>query len=92
MSFFDLLIASIFSIYSRSRRRLWRKGEQSGHRQRIAELRLDCDGDVVLYAVEPHGGVACHTGRESCFYRQLQGDAWEAVDPVLEDPELVYRK
>jgi phosphoribosyl-AMP cyclohydrolase len=77
--------------WSRSRARLWRKGEESGHRQRIAEIRLDCDGDVVLYAVEQDGGIACHTGRESCFYRRLEGSAWEIVDPVLKDPELIYR-
>ena len=78
--------------WSRSRQRLWRKGEQSGHGQRIAEIRLDCDADVVLYAVEQTDGIACHTGRASCFYRRLARDAWEAVDPVLSDPELVYRK
>ena len=77
--------------WSRSRARLWRKGEESGHRQRIAEIRLDCDGDVVLYAVEQAGGIACHTGRESCFYRRLEGSVWEVVDPVLKDPELIYR-
>lgn len=85
--------ASGHAVYwSRSRSRLWRKGEESGHRQRIAEIRLDCDGDVVLYAVEQTGGIACHTGRESCFYRRLAGDAWQEVDPVLKDPELIYRK
>jgi phosphoribosyl-AMP cyclohydrolase len=78
--------------WSRSRGRLWRKGEESGHRQQIAEIRLDCDGDVVLYAVEQAGGIACHTGRESCFFRRLDGDAWRTVDPVLKDPELIYRK
>ena len=78
--------------FSRSRGRLWRKGEESGHRQVVAELRLDCDGDVVLYAVSQAGGIACHTGRESCFYRRLQDGGWQAVDPVLKDPELIYRK
>jgi phosphoribosyl-AMP cyclohydrolase len=78
--------------WSRSRGRLWRKGEESGHTQRVAEVRLDCDGDVVLYAVTSAGGVACHTGRASCFYRRLAGGAWQIVDPVLQDPELVYRK
>jgi len=78
--------------WSRSRGRLWRKGEESGHRQQIAEIRLDCDGDVVLYAVEQAGGIACHTGRESCFFRRLDGDDWQTVDPVLKDPELIYRK
>lgn len=78
--------------FSRSRTRLWRKGEESGHRQRVLELRLDCDGDVVLYVVEQEGGIACHTGRESCFYRLLRDGQWQAVDPVLEDPERIYRK
>jgi phosphoribosyl-AMP cyclohydrolase len=78
--------------WSRSRGRLWRKGEESGHRQVVRELRLDCDGDVVLYAVEQAGGIACHTGRESCFYRRLDGHDWTVVDPVLKDPELIYRK
>jgi phosphoribosyl-AMP cyclohydrolase len=78
--------------YSRSRARLWRKGEESGHRQRVTEVRLDCDGDVVLYVVEQAGGIACHTGRASCFYRRLADDEWRIVDPVLVDPELIYRK
>jgi phosphoribosyl-AMP cyclohydrolase len=78
--------------WSRSRGRLWRKGEESGHRQRVAEIRLDCDGDVVMYAVEQEGGIACHTGRESCFFRRLDDGTWQAVDPVLKDPELIYRK
>jgi phosphoribosyl-AMP cyclohydrolase len=78
--------------FSRSRGRLWRKGEESGHRQAVRELRLDCDGDVVLYAVDQAGGIACHTGRESCFFRRLEGDGWTVVDPVLKDPELIYRK
>jgi phosphoribosyl-AMP cyclohydrolase len=85
--------ASGHAVYwSRSRKRLWRKGEESGHRQRVAEVRLDCDGDAVLYAVEQVGGIACHTGRESCFYQRLEGGRWVAVDPVLKDPELIYRK
>lgn len=78
--------------WSRSRRRLWRKGEESGHVQTVEEIRLDCDGDVVLYAVTQAGGIACHTGRESCFFRRLDGERWTAVDPVLQDPELIYRK
>lgn len=78
--------------WSRSRRRLWRKGEESGHTQRVREIRLDCDGDVVLYAVEQTGGIACHTGRASCFYRRLDGEQWQAVDPVLKDPELMVGK
>ena len=76
--------------WSRSRKRLWRKGEESGHRQKVVEIRLDCDGDVVLYAVEQTGGIACHTGRESCFFRRLDGEQWQTVDPVLKDPELMY--
>jgi phosphoribosyl-AMP cyclohydrolase len=78
--------------YSRSRAKLWRKGEESGHRQQVKEMRLDCDGDVILYRVEQGGGIACHTGRESCFFRSLDGDSWRAVDPVLKDPDLIYRK
>jgi phosphoribosyl-AMP cyclohydrolase len=78
--------------WSRSRARLWRKGEESGHTQQVREIRLDCDGDVVLYAVEQAGGIACHTGRASCFFRRLANDRWETVDPVLQDPELIYRK
>ena len=78
--------------WSRSRKRLWRKGEESGHDQRIAEIRLDCDGDVVLYAVEQTGGIACHTGRQSCFFRRLDGERWQIVEPVLKDPESMYGK
>lgn len=86
-------VASGQAVYfSRSRQRLWRKGEESGHRQRVTEVRLDCDGDVVLYRVEQAGGIACHTGRESCFYRVLRDGQWETVDPVLKDPELIYRR
>jgi phosphoribosyl-AMP cyclohydrolase len=81
--------------WSRSRKRLWRKGEESGHVQQVRELRLDCDGDVILLKVEQVGGIACHTGRASCFYRRLDGTAglatWIAVDPVLKDPELIYK-
>ena len=78
--------------WSRSRGRLWRKGEESGHTQQVREMRLDCDGDVVLYAVEQTGGIACHTGRASCFFRRLAGERWQTVDPVLQDPELIYRR
>ena len=78
--------------WSRSRRRLWRKGEQSGHVQRVQELRLDCDADVVLLKVEQVGGIACHTGRESCFFRKLENGSWVSVDPVLKDPALIYKK
>lgn len=77
--------------WSRSRGKLWRKGEESGHAQQVREIRLDCDGDVVLLAVEQAGGMACHTGRLSCFFSRLEGSRWVAVDPVLKDPELIYR-
>lgn len=78
--------------WSRSRRRLWRKGEESGHFQRVRSIRTDCDGDVLLLAIEQVGGIACHTGRESCFFHQLDGSAWVAVDPVLKDPKDIYTK
>lgn len=77
--------------WSRSRGRLWRKGEESGHVQSVRELRLDCDGDVVLLKVEQSGGIACHTGRHSCFFRRLEDGRWVVVDPVLKDPESIYR-
>ena len=77
--------------WSRSRGRLWRKGEESGHAQRVRELRLDCDGDVVLLQVEQEGGIACHTGRESCFFSRLVDGRWVPVDPVLKDPETIYK-
>jgi len=76
--------------WSRSRAMLWHKGEQSGHVQRVREVRLDCDGDAILLVVEPQGGVACHTGRERCFYRRLHDGEWQTVDPVIEDPATVY--
>lgn len=89
----ELTAAGATAVYwSRSRGRLWHKGEESGHRQSVREIRLDCDGDVVLYLVEQSGGIACHTGRESCFFRRLHGDRWQIVEPVLRDPELIYRK
>jgi len=78
--------------WSRSRRRLWKKGEQSGHLQRVAEIRLDCDGDSLLLKVEQKGGIACHTGRRSCFYQVLRGGRWESVDPVLQSPETIYKE
>ena len=76
--------------WSRSRGRLWRKGEDSGHAQKVRGIRLDCDNDVILIEVEQAGGIACHTGRHSCFYRRLQGGSWVVVDPVLKDPEAIY--
>ena len=81
--------------WSRSRQRLWHKGEESGHFQQVHEIRVDCDADVVLLKVSQLGsapGIACHTGRHSCFYRRLEGGQWRAVDPVLEDPEQIYKK
>ena len=82
--------------WSRSRKKLWRKGEESGHVQVIKDIRLDCDNDVILLAVEQVGGIACHTGRERCFYKQLQGgdtDAarWVEVEPVVKDPSTIYK-
>lgn len=76
--------------WSRSRNKLWHKGETSGHIQKLHEIRLDCDEDVIVLQVEQLGGIACHTGRESCFYRVLKGDQWQAVDPVLKDPSEIY--
>jgi phosphoribosyl-AMP cyclohydrolase len=78
--------------WSRSRGKLWHKGEESGHTQKIVEIRFDCDKDVILLKVEQCGGIACHTGRESCFYRQLQGDKWVEVEPVIKDPKQIYAK
>jgi phosphoribosyl-AMP cyclohydrolase len=80
--------------WSRSRNRLWRKGEESGHVQKVHEVRLDCDQDVVLLKVTQLGhepGIACHTGRHSCFFERLENGAWHAVDPVLKDPERIYK-
>ena len=76
--------------WSRSRDKLWRKGEESGHEQRVHDIRLDCDNDVILLTVEKIGGIACHTGRHHCFFQQLQGDAWVSVDPVIKDPARIY--
>jgi phosphoribosyl-AMP cyclohydrolase len=83
--------------YSRSRRRLWHKGEESGHVQKVRELRLDCDNDVVLLKVEQLGAgagadaIACHTGRHSCFFQLLKDGAWQSIEPVLKDPERIYK-
>lgn len=76
--------------WSRSRKRLWRKGEESGHVQKVRSIRLDCDEDVILLEVEQIGGIACHTGRHNCFFRRLEGDQWIEVDPVLKDPGEIY--
>ncbi|MBT8116784.1 MAG: phosphoribosyl-AMP cyclohydrolase [Gammaproteobacteria bacterium] len=78
--------------WSRSRGKLWRKGEESGHQQRVSEIRLDCDNDVIVLQVEQAGGIACHTGRRSCFYQRLDNERWVAVDPVLKDPQRIYSK
>jgi phosphoribosyl-AMP cyclohydrolase len=81
--------------FSRSRQRLWRKGEESGHVQQVHEVRLDCDGDVILLKVTQGGGIACHTGRAACFFRKLDGAgaerAWQTTDAVLKDPESIYK-
>ena len=76
--------------WSRSRKKLWRKGEESGHVQQIKELRLDCDSDVIVMQIEQLGGIACHTGRESCFYRVLENGDWKSVDTVIKDPKDIY--
>lgn len=77
--------------WSRSRKKLWHKGEESGHIQKVVELRLDCDEDVLLLKVEQAGGIACHTGRRSCFFHRLEGGQWVAVEPVLKDPHEIYK-
>lgn len=77
--------------FSRSRQRLWHKGEQSGHVQKVLEIRLDCDGDVLLLEVEQLGGIACHTGRHNCFFNRLDDGEWAVVEPVVKNPEEIYR-
>ena len=77
--------------WSRSRGRLWRKGEESGHTQKMLELRVDCDKDVVLLKIEQVGGIACHTGRRSCFFTRLETSGWQDVEPVLKDPKEIYK-
>jgi phosphoribosyl-AMP cyclohydrolase len=77
--------------WSRSRGRLWHKGEESGHTQRVLELRVDCDKDVVLMKIEQIGGIACHTGRRSCFFNRLETSGWQDVEPVLKDPKEIYK-
>lgn len=95
----NLTVNEGFAVYwSRSRKKIWRKGEESGHRQRIIAIRLDCDADVILLEVEQIGGIACHTGRHHCFFRQLSApDAsmrreWVSIDPVIKAPTEIYRK
>lgn len=77
--------------WSRSRNRLWRKGEESGHVQKINEIRLDCDEDVILLKIEQVGGIACHTGRHSCFFKKLENENWLVDQPVIKDPEEIYK-
>lgn len=78
--------------WSRSRKKLWHKGEESGHVQKVKEIRLDCDGDVILMQIEQAGGIACHTGRESCFYSKLDDGVWIETDAVLKNPDEIYKK
>jgi phosphoribosyl-AMP cyclohydrolase len=78
--------------WSRSRKKLWHKGEESGHVQKVKSIRLDCDEDVILLEVEQVGGIACHTGRHSCFFQRLEGGNWITTDPVLKDPRDIYKK
>ncbi|MFH2134966.1 MAG: phosphoribosyl-AMP cyclohydrolase [Pseudomonadota bacterium] len=78
--------------WSRSRKKLWHKGEESGHVQKVKEIRLDCDSDVILLQIEQAGGIACHTGRESCFYSKLENGAWKETDEVLKNPDEIYKK
>jgi phosphoribosyl-AMP cyclohydrolase len=88
-----LTINEGYAVYwSRSRNRLWRKGEESGHRQKVIDVYLDCDEDVLLLKIEQEGGIACHTGRESCFYRRLTNGEWQSVEPVIKDPLTIYQK
>ncbi len=78
--------------WSRSRGKLWHKGEESGHQQTVKELRMDCDNDVIMMKVDQKGGIACHTGRESCFYRRYEDGQWQSVEPVLKDPKEIYKE
>jgi phosphoribosyl-AMP cyclohydrolase len=77
--------------WSRSRKKLWRKGEESGHVQKVRAIRLDCDNDAILLEIEQVGGIACHTGRERCFFQLLENGRWKAAEPVLKDPKEIYR-
>jgi phosphoribosyl-AMP cyclohydrolase len=89
----ELTVTEGYAVYwSRSRNKLWRKGEESGHRQKIISVYMDCDEDVLLLKIEQEGGIACHTGRESCFYRRLIGGKWQAIEPVLKYPAKIYKK
>ncbi len=87
----QLTVASGKAVYwSRSRGQLWRKGESSGHEQRVQDIRLDCDGDAIILTVIQEKGIACHTGRESCFYRTLKNGQWQTTDPIIRDPKEIY--
>ncbi|HHJ16520.1 MAG TPA: phosphoribosyl-AMP cyclohydrolase [Gammaproteobacteria bacterium] len=82
-----------YAVYwSRSRRKLWHKGEESGNRQQVREIRLDCDNDVIILQIEQIGGIACHTGRRSCFFQRLEDGEWKTVEPVLKNPSEMYGK
>jgi phosphoribosyl-AMP cyclohydrolase len=91
----DSLLATVNTgeavYWSRSRSRLWHKGEESGHTQKVHEIRLDCDSDVILLKIDQTGGMACHTGRRSCFFSKLIDGQWTAVEPVLKDPKDIYK-
>lgn len=78
--------------WSRSRKKLWKKGEESGHVQKVREVRLDCDGDAVLLQIEQQGGIACHTGRASCFFSRLENGQWVEIDAVIKNPDEIYKK
>ncbi len=89
----EITVTEGYAVYwSRSRHRLWRKGEQSGHVQKVKEIRLDCDSDVVLLMVEQVGQIACHTGRESCFFYRLEHEKWVSVDPIVRSPAEIYKE
>ena len=89
----QLTVAQQRAVYwSRSRNKLWFKGEESGHIQQVKEIRLDCDNDVILLIVAQIGGIACHTGRQHCFFQKLENYQWIAVDPVIKDPQTIYTK
>ena len=87
-----LTVETGYAVYwSRSRNKLWHKGEESGHQQKVHELRLDCDGDVILMTVEQLGGIACHTGRHDCFFQKLENGEWKTDKPVIKNPEDIYK-
>ena len=89
----ELTVKNGEAIYwSRSRKKLWHKGEESGHIQKVKDIRLDCDGDVLLLHVEQTGGIACHTGRHNCFFRKLENDKWIITTPILKNPDAIYKK